>query len=54
MVNGGSAIAFTAPYTGSFDIPGSVNTTISLNAGNNTIEFFNPQQGAPDIDRIVV
>jgi len=53
-VNGGPAIAFTGVYTGSWDTPETINMTISLSAGNNTIEFFNSQQWAPDIDRIVV
>jgi len=53
-VNGGPAIAYTGFYTGSWDTVETYNMTISLSAGNNTIEFFNSQQWAPDIDRIVV
>jgi hypothetical protein len=52
-VNGGS-IAFTGVYTGSWDAVGTVNITISLRAGDNTIKFFNPNGPGPDIDRIVV
>ncbi|HEX3641067.1 MAG TPA: hypothetical protein VHV10_07245, partial [Ktedonobacteraceae bacterium] len=53
-VNGGPAIAFTGVYTGSWDTVGTVNMTISLRAGDNTIKFFNPNGPGPDIDRIVV
>jgi len=53
-VNGGPAIAFTGAYTGDWNNVETVNMTISLSAGNNTIEFFNSQQWAPDIDKIVV
>jgi hypothetical protein len=53
-MNGGPAIAFTGVYTGSWDTVGTVNMTISLRAGDNTIKFFNPNGPGPDIDRIVV
>jgi hypothetical protein len=53
-VNGGPAITFTGAYTGDWNNVETVNVTISLSAGNNTIEFFNSQLWAPDIDRIVV
>jgi transcriptional regulator with XRE-family HTH domain len=53
-VNGGAAIAFTGVYTGSWGTVETVKMTISLNAGNNTIKFFNPNGPGPDIDRIVV
>jgi hypothetical protein len=56
-VNGtqGTPVSFSS--TGSFQTVGSVQTTITLNAGsNNTLIFYNPIAGnwAPDFDRIVV
>jgi serine/threonine protein kinase len=53
-VNGGPAIAFDGSPTGSYSTVGTLNVVVSLNAGNNTIEFYNPQDKAPDIDKIVV
>ena len=53
-VNGGAAITFTGVYTGNWDTVEAINMTISLSAGNNTIEFFNPNGPGPDIDRVVV
>ena len=53
-VNSGPAIAYTGVCTGSWDTVETVNMTISLSAGNNTIKFFNPEGPGPDIDRIVV
>jgi hypothetical protein len=53
-VNGGSAITFTGVYAGSWDTVGTVNMTINLSTGDNTIKFFNPNGPGPDIDRIVV
>src|SRR5205814_3329732 len=42
------------PSTGSFQTLGSIQTTIILNTGCNTLEFYNPIVGswAPDFDRI--
>jgi hypothetical protein len=56
-VNGSSGTPVSFPSTGSFQTVGSVQTTVTLNAGNNnTLEFYNPITGnwAPDFDRIVV
>jgi hypothetical protein len=56
-VNGGPGTPVSFPSTGSFETVGSVQRTITLNAGsNNTLEFYNPIVGnwAPDFDRIVV
>jgi len=56
-VNGSPGIPVSFPSTGSFQTVGSVQRTITLNAGNNnTLEFYNPIVGnwAPDFDRIVV
>jgi hypothetical protein len=53
-VNGGSGVPLTFPSTGSFQSLGSIQTTIVLNTGCNTLEFYNPIVGswAPDFDRI--
>jgi hypothetical protein len=42
------------PSTGSFETVGSIQKTVTLNTGCNTLEFFNPIVGdwAPDFDRI--
>jgi hypothetical protein len=56
-VNGGPGTALNFPFTGSFDTVGSIQTTISLNAGSsNTVRFYNPISGnwAPDFDLIGV
>jgi len=56
-VNGSEGTPVSFPSTGSFETVGSVQITITLNAGeNNTLNFSNPITGnwAPDFDRIVV
>ena len=53
-VNGGPAITVNYPSLANGDVTGTASITISLKAGNNTIEFSNPSAFAPDIDRIVV
>jgi hypothetical protein len=53
-VNGGAAIVIHMPTTGSWHVVGSLSITVYLNAGYNTIEFFNSSAYAPDIDKIVV
>jgi serine/threonine protein kinase len=52
-VNGGSAVTLNIAQTPTFTLE-TTSITISLNAGHNTIEFSNPSNPAPDIDRIVV
>ena len=53
-VNGGPGTPLTFPSTGSFQTVGSIQTTVVLNTGNNTLEFSNPIVGswAPDFDQI--
>jgi Alpha-galactosidase, CBM13 domain len=53
-VNGSPGTPLSFPSTGSFQTVGSIQTTITLNTGNNTLEFYNPIVGswAPDFDRI--
>jgi hypothetical protein len=53
-VNGSLGTPLTFPSTGSFQTVGSIQTTVTLNTGCNTLEFYNPIVGswAPDFDRI--
>jgi alpha-galactosidase-like CBM13-containing protein/VCBS repeat protein len=53
-VNGGQGIPVSFPSTGSFQTLGSIQITVTLNTGCNTLEFYNPIVGdwAPDFDRI--
>lgn len=53
-VNGGQGMPLNFPSTGSFNTVGSIQTSIFLNTGCNTLEFYNPIVGswAPDFDRI--
>ncbi|HEY4035403.1 MAG TPA: hypothetical protein VGL94_15705 [Ktedonobacteraceae bacterium] len=53
-VNDGPAMAFNVPNTANTKVVGTLTLIVSLNAGNNTIEFSNPTADAPDIDRIIV
>ena len=56
-VNGSPGTPLSFPSTGSFQTVGSIQTTVTLNAGNNnTLTFYNPIAGnwAPDFDRIGV
>jgi hypothetical protein len=53
-VNGAQGTPLSFPSTGSFQTVGSIQVTVTLNAGSNTLEFYNPIVGdwAPDFDRI--
>ncbi len=53
-VNGGPGTPLSFPSTGSFQTVGSIQTTVTLNTGCNTLKFYNPIVGswAPDFDRI--
>jgi hypothetical protein len=56
-VNGSAGTPVSFPSTGSFQTVGSIQRTVTLNAGsNNTLKFYNPIIGnwAPDFDRIGV
>ncbi len=55
-VNGSSGTPVSFPSTGSFQTVGSIQRTITLNFGSNTLEFYNPISGnwAPDFDRLGV
>jgi len=52
-VNGGTAKSLYVA-SGSEGTVSTISLTIALNAGANTIKFFNPVNLTPDIDRIVV
>ena len=53
-VNGGPGTPVSFPSTGSFQTVGSIQVTVTLNTGCNTLKFYNPIDGswAPDFDRI--
>ena len=53
-VNGGAGTSVSFPSTGSFQTVGSIQRTVTLNTGSNTLKFYNPIVGnwAPDFDRI--
>jgi hypothetical protein len=53
-VNGGPGMSVSFPSTGSFQTLGSIQITVTLNTGCNTLKFYNPIVGdwAPDFDRI--
>jgi len=53
-VNGSQGTPVSFPSTGSFQSVGSIQRTVTLNAGNNTLKFYNPIVGnwAPDFDQI--
>lgn len=53
-VNGGREKGYKPPDTRDWNTVGTYKITITLNAGNNTILFYNAKYHAPDIDRIVV
>jgi len=52
-VNGEAAIELNLNGS-SFDHSASTVVSVQLHAGANTIEFSNPEQNAPDLDRIVI
>ena len=53
-VNGNQGMPLTFPSTGSFQTVGSIQATVVLNTGCNTLEFHNPIVGSwtPDFDQI--
>jgi hypothetical protein len=52
-VNGGAAV--TATLTGtSFDSPTTTTITVPLNAGFNTLKFYNDTANAPDLDSFTI
>ena len=53
-VNGGAAQLLSFTPTGSFTTVGAKTISLSLAAGDNTIEFDNPTDWAPDLNEIVV
>jgi hypothetical protein len=52
-VNGGPGTEVQLTGT-SWDIPATGTTTVALQAGNNTIRFYNDTAYAPDLDRISI
>ena len=53
-VDGGAPQALSFSSTGDFDTVGLAMVPLRLQAGANTIEFANPNDWAPDLDRILV
>jgi hypothetical protein len=53
-VNGGAPQSLSFASTGSFSTTGTMTVALPLTAGNNTIEFGDPNAFAPDFDRIIV
>jgi hypothetical protein len=53
-VNGGPGTPVSFPSTGSFHTVGSIQRTVTLNTGCNTLKFYNPIVGSwsPDFDSI--
>jgi hypothetical protein len=51
-VNGGAATGLSFPNTGGWSTVGTMQTSVYLNAGNNTIQLSNANGWAPDFDRI--
>jgi alpha-L-fucosidase len=52
-VNGGATIA--VPLTGTdFNTPATATVTVTLNAGANSVKFFNNSAWAPDLDAVTV
>ncbi len=53
-VNGGAGTTVSLNSSGGWETVASTARTVNLNAGNNTIKFYNATGWAPDIDRITV
>jgi hypothetical protein len=53
-VNGGEPMSLRFPSTGDWDEVGTMDVTVELRAGTNTLTLFNDNGFAPDLDRIVV
>lgn len=53
-VNNDAGVQLVFSSTGDWIIVGHITTSIKLNAGNNTIKFYNPTGWAPDFDKITI
>jgi len=53
-VDGGTPQTLSFTPTTDFNTVGTMNVTLALAAGNNTIQLANPSDWAPDFDRILV
>jgi hypothetical protein len=53
-VNGGAPVSLRFPSTGDWNAVGTMDVTVQLRAGTNTLTLFNDNGFAPDLDRIVV
>lgn len=52
--NGGSGVLIDFHGNGDWNSVQSMQISVQLHAGNNTIKFYDPEAWSPDIDRIVV
>ena len=52
--NGGAATTVNFPATANWTSVGTITLTLTLNAGDNTLRFFNDTASVPDFDRIIV
>jgi YVTN family beta-propeller protein len=54
-VNGGAIIPVSYPGSGSWDgIPATLSFQVLLQAGNNTVSFYNPFSPGPNLDQIAI
>jgi hypothetical protein len=53
-VNGGPPVVLSCSSSGGWTVVGQASVTLQLVAGANAIQFGNPSQWAPDLDRITV
>jgi beta-glucanase (GH16 family) len=54
QVNGGAPVTISLPSSGGWTTFANHNINVSLNEGNNTIQFWNGTGWAPDLDTITV
>jgi len=52
-VNGGAGVKLTLSGS-SFSVPVNTTMNVALNAGNNTVRFYNDTAFAPDLDRVML
>jgi hypothetical protein len=53
-INGGTATTYTFASSHGGGLVATLPIVVSLNAGNNTVKFYNTSTWAPDIDKITV
>ena len=53
-INGGADVSMSFANTGSWSAVSSASISVTLKSGANTIQIYNPNGPAPDLDRIVI